>query len=91
LAETRQQKEDANRALYTKLYADYKKDFATQLYRANKDRPQELTDDQIDELASQSALKALASSPDAAKYLGLTTAAPKATKTVPFGQLPTGK
>jgi hypothetical protein len=78
LAETRQQKEDANRALYTKLYADYKKDFATQLYRANKDRTQELTDDQIDELASQSAIKALASSPDAAKYLGLATAAPKA-------------
>ena len=91
LAETRQQKEDANRALYTKLYADYKKDFATQLYRANKDRTQELTDDQIDELASQSAIKALASSPDAAKYLGLTTAAPKTTKAIPFGQLPKGK
>jgi hypothetical protein len=80
LAETRQQKEDANRALYTKLYADYKKDFATQIYRSNKDRSEELTDDQIDELASQSAIKALASSPDAAKYLGLkpSVSAPKA-------------
>ena len=91
LAETRQQKEDANKALYTKLYGDLKKDYVTQLYRSNKDRSQELTDDQIDDLANKMAMQTLASSPDAAKYLGLTTAAPKTTKAIPFGQLPKGK
>jgi len=91
LAQTAQAKEDANKALYTKLYGDLKKDYVTQLYRSNKDRSQELTDDQIDDLANKMAIQTLASSPDAAKYLGLTSATPKATKTVPFGQLPTGK
>jgi hypothetical protein len=91
LAATMQQKDDANKLAYTKLYGDLKKDYATQLYRANKDRAQELTDDQIDALADKMAIQTLASSPDAAKYLGLTSATPKATKTVPFGQLPTGK
>jgi len=86
-----QQKDDANKLAYTKLYGDLKKDYATQLYRANKDRSQELTDDQIDDLANKMALQTLASSPDAAKYLGLTTAAPKTTKAIPFGQLPKGK
>ena len=91
LAQTAQAKDDANKLAYTKLYGDLKKDYATQLYRANKDRAQELTDDQIDVLADKMARQTLASSPDAAKYLGLTSAIPKATKTIPFGQLPTGK
>ena len=74
-----QQKDDTNKLAYTKLYGDLKKDYAVQLYRANKDRSQELTDDQIDILADKMATQTLASSPDAAKYLGLKSAtAPKA-------------
>jgi len=74
-----QQKDDTNKLAYTKLYGDLKKDYATQLYRGNKDRAQELTDDQIDDLANKMAVQTLSSSPDAAKYLGLTqSTAPKA-------------
>jgi hypothetical protein len=88
-----QTKEDANKLAYTKLYGDLKEKYATQLYRANPNRAQELTDEQIDDLSNKMALKALVSSPDAAKYLSLTpaTPAPTATKTVSFGQLPKGK
>jgi hypothetical protein len=79
LAQTAQAKEDTNKLAYTKLYGDLKKDYATQLYRGNKDRAQELTDDQIDDLANKMAVQTLSSSPDAAKYLGLTqSTAPKA-------------
>jgi hypothetical protein len=79
LAQTAQAKEDTNKLAYTKLYGDLKKDFATQLYRGNKDRSQELSDDQIDALSDKMAIQTLANSPDAAKYLGLKpSAAPKA-------------
>lgn len=89
-----QTKEDANKLAYTKLYGDLKEKYATQLYRANPNRQQELTDEQIDDLSNKMALKALVSSPDAVKYLSLTPAttaatAPTATKLVPYGQLPT--
>jgi len=73
-----QTKEDANKLAYTKLYGDLKEKYATQLYRANPNRAQELTDEQIDDLSNKMALKALISSPDAAKYLSLTPATPKA-------------
>jgi hypothetical protein len=89
-----QSKEDTNKLAYTKLYGDLKEKYATQLYRANPNRAQELTDEQIDELSNKMALKALINSPDAAKYLSLTPASatvPTATKTVSFGQLPKGK
>jgi hypothetical protein len=79
LAQTAQAKEDTNKLAYTKLYGDLKKDFATQLYRGNKDRSQELSDDQIDALSDKMAIQTLANSPDAAKYLGLKpSTAPKA-------------
>ena len=80
LAQTAQGKEDTNKLAYTKLYGELKKDYITQLYRANKDRAQELSDDQIDTLADKMAVQTLSSSPDAAKYLGLkpSAAAPKA-------------
>jgi hypothetical protein len=79
LAQAAQAKEDTNKLAYTKLYGDLKKDFATQLYRGNKDRSQELSDDQIDALSDKMAIQTLANSPDAAKYLGLKpSAAPKA-------------
>jgi hypothetical protein len=80
LAQAAQAKEDTNKLAYTKLYGELKKDYITQLYRANKDRAQELSDDQIDTLADKMAVQTLSSSPDAAKYLGLkpSAAAPKA-------------
>jgi hypothetical protein len=79
-----QSKEDANKLAYTKLYGDLKEKYATQLYRANPNRAQELTDEQIDDLSNQMAIKALVSSPDAAKYLSLTPATPAAPKALPM-------